>query len=231
MKLIAEIGLNHAYAPVLIQKAAQAGFDFIKFQYWDVADFETPDCPNSLKRWQMSYRDLERYCAMAREYQLGVIVSPTISTLKTAASFGRIKISSDMAKNTDFLEAISEIGCRDVILSTGGCDMADIDQAIAMLGRKLTTILHCVSKYPHSMRDADIYRIDRLRRRYGTFFIGYSDHTVRQYGSHAAAALGIDMLEVHVGVHGHFTPDTPVSLDIRHMQDFAESIGISGGRK
>lgn len=224
MKLIAEIGLNHDYATPLIDKAAEVGFDGVKFQYWRVEDFESPYQSGSLRHWQMSRTALAKSCRRARSLGLTVIISPTISTLTEAVlESDFVKISSDMANKKPFLDKLDTVVCP-LILSTGFISIAQVMALADRFNERLEYILHCVSRYPHLIEDSNMERIASLRGIGSDAKIGYSDHTVNHYGSMIAAAKGVEMIEVHVGIESFKTPDSCVSLDIGAMKDFVSTV-------
>jgi N-acetylneuraminate synthase len=57
--------------------------------------------------------------------------------------------------------------------------------------------MHCVSTYPMNDGDANLKRIDTLRKRFNCD-VGYNGHEVGLTVSIAAAALGITSLERHI---------------------------------
>jgi N-acetylneuraminate synthase len=75
----------------------------------------------------------------------------------------------------------------------------DIDRAVSIFRNANCPfeLMHCVSTYPMEDEDANLNRIETLRKRYRCN-VGYSGHEVGLAVSYAASALGITSLERHI---------------------------------
>ena len=138
------------------------------------------------------------------------------------------KIASGELTNPTALEMMAKTK-QPFILSTGMSTMAEIDEAVARIrvtGQPLT-LLQCTSKYPCPPEDVGLNLLDEFRRRYDCK-VGLSDHTGSIFAGLAAAALGADMVEVHVTFSREmFGPDVPASLtfaELRTLVDGAREI-------
>ena len=110
----------------------------------------------------------------------------------------RWKLASGELGNDRLRAAMLETG-RPIIISTGMSTMAEIDAVVKeQHGRAWDlVVLQCTSAYPCPPDDIGLNMVEVFRERYGCR-IGLSDHSGTIYAGLAAAALGTDMIEVHV---------------------------------
>jgi pseudaminic acid synthase len=106
------------------------------------------------------------------------------------------KISSFELVDIPLIEKCARTG-KPLILSTGMASPADISAAIKACQGAEFALLHCVSAYPCPVEDANISRIEHMRRIYGCP-IGLSDHTLGTDVAVAATALGACIIEKHL---------------------------------
>src|SRR5439155_7382317 len=101
-----------------------------------------------------------------------------------------------------------------MIVSTGMSPMDEIDAVVAAVrdrGLDLT-LLQCTSMYPTPPERLGLNVIGLFRERYACS-VGLSDHSGTIHAGLAAAALGIDMLEIHVTLSRRaFGPDISSSI-------------------
>ena len=84
-------------------------------------------------------------------------------------------------------------------ISTGMCELTDIDQAIAIFNEANCPfeLMHCISTYPMNDEDANLQCIKTLQERYSCK-VGYSGHEAGLAISYAATAMSITSLERHI---------------------------------
>ena len=71
--------------------------------------------------------------------------------------------------------------------------------------------------------------LDTLRERYNTP-VGLSDHSGKIFPGLAAAALGVDMIEVHLTLSRRmFGPDVPVSLTPEELEQLVQGVRFIQG--
>jgi sialic acid synthase SpsE len=107
-----------------------------------------------------------------------------------------------------------------VFLSTGG-------QSLASLGNlnQLKAVFHCVSTYPHSPFEANIYRMIELKLKFKNTDIGFSDHTDPldrkwDWPSKIAMMLGALYIEKHFTLLARDkTKDGKVSIDQKQLAE------------
>lgn len=218
--VIAEIGLNHNgnldTAIKLIEVAAQAGADAVKFQKRDVDSLAVGSVLDSAEdrfpSLGSTYREVrERHEFTFDEFGLlkdraersGVdfFVTPfderSVEFLELLG-VDRYKIASHGVTNLPLLKKIA--GTRKpVLMSTGMAEIEEVDSAIEVLGHgsKDLAILHCVSSYPTPANEARLDLIAALRNRYHVL-VGYSGHEIGFLPTLVAVGLGAKIVERHI---------------------------------
>lgn len=114
-----------------------------------------------------------------------------------------IKVASCSALDWPLLEAIADAR-RPTIASTGGLEIADIDNLVSFLRKRVPElgVMHCVSVYPTPVDQVALGYMDKLKRRYPFAVVGYSGHEDPDDTDVVTAAVskGARILERHVGV-------------------------------
>lgn len=218
--VIAEIGLNHngdpAIAKKLIDVAADAGCDAVKFQKRDVDNLAVGsvlDAPDGrFPAFGSTYRQIREHMEFDRgEFEdlmshaasrsLPFFCTPfDIASYEFLESLGMTsyKLASHSLTNLPLIEHAA--GKRKpVILSTGMATLEEVDRAVSVFksaGCPLA-LLHCVSSYPTPLEQANLRVMDTLRARYGVP-VGYSGHEVGSLATLAAVARGACVVERHI---------------------------------
>lgn len=240
--IIAEAGVNHngsiQIAKQLIDAAAQAGADYVKFQTFRTEELVSKDARKAdyqrrnmadeaddsqfamLKRLELSpaqHDELIAYCAQKKiRFFSTAFDLPSIDFLSTL-HLGLWKVPSGEITNYPYLRRIAQTG-QPVILSTGMSDEADIAAALEVFFRagydkKQITLLHCNTEYPTPMTDVHLRAMQTLRDRFGVE-VGYSDHTRGIEVAIAATALGATVIEKHFTLDKNMEgPDHKASLE------------------
>ena len=235
--IIAEAGVNHNgsfdLACRLVDAAKAAGADCIKFQTFRAqnlvsrnagkADYQkdtTGDGSQAdmLTKLELSYdafSRLKQYCG-----EVGITFLSTPFDLESAAFLDELgvpfwKIPSGEVTNLPYLEALAKTG-RPVVMSTGMCEMEEIEAAIRVLRENGTAdirLLHCNTEYPTPFADVNLRAMETMRRAFGVE-VGYSDHTKGIEVPIAAAALGATIIEKHFTLDRNMEgPDHKASLE------------------
>jgi N-acetylneuraminate synthase len=107
------------------------------------------------------------------------------------------KIPSGEVTNLPLLDLIGATG-KPVLLSSGMSDWRELDAAVnVILSRhRQLTVLQCTSAYPCPYEKVGLNVMLEMRARYGVP-VGLSDHTLTNYASFAAVALGGAVIEKH----------------------------------
>jgi N,N'-diacetyllegionaminate synthase len=249
--IIAEAGVNHngdlALAKQLIDVAADAGADLVKFQTFSAdrlatgqakkADYQslTTDSTESqhqmLSRFELSanmHHELIDYCT---KRNIGFFSSGfDIESVDFLINLGvnHFKIPSGEITNLPYLLHIGQLN-KPVILSTGMATMGDIEAAIDVLeqagtSRSLITVLHCTTEYPAPMEEVNLRAMQSMQAAFGVA-VGYSDHTVGIEVAIAAAALGATVIEKHFTLDKSLPgPDHKASLEPDELKAMVAAI-------
>jgi N-acetylneuraminate synthase len=232
--VIGEIGLNHngdvEVAKQLIDVAAQAGADAVKFQKRTPA-ISTPEHMKSVLRqtpWgEMTYLDYRYRVEFDREQYIELGDYAALNGLAWFASpwdepavdfleqinVAAYKIASASVTDLGMLRAIAATG-KPVILSTGMSTLDQIDAAVGALGTERLVVLHATSTYPLPPEEANLRMIPVLAARYPGVPVGYSGHETGLQISLAAVALGAVAVERHITLdRGMWGSDHSASLE------------------
>lgn len=242
--IIAEAGVNHngdlALAKGLIEAAARAGADLVKFQTFAADRLATPGAAKADYQTQTTgaaetqHAMLQRL-ELSRDMHLALIAhcqKRGIGFLSTAfdsqcvdllADLGldRFKIPSGEITNLPYLRHVGRLAApadRSVILSTGMATLGEIEAALDILetagtSRARITVLHCNTEYPTPMRDVNLRAMLTIRDAFGVA-VGYSDHTPGIEVPIAAVALGATVIEKHLTLDRTLPgPDHQASLE------------------
>ncbi|MDT7041574.1 N-acetylneuraminate synthase family protein [Candidatus Nitronereus thalassa] len=231
------LGTAHAY----IDAVAKAGVDAVKFQT-HLAEFEsTPDEPWRVKFSRQDASRFEYWKRMeftevqwkglkdhAQELGLKFLSSPfslEAVELLTRVGVSGWKVPSGETNNLVLLERIVETKLP-IILSTGMSSIEEIDKAVKYVQPHHVplAILQCTSSYPCPPEKLGLNLIAWLRERYGCA-VGLSDHSGTVYAGLAAAALGSQVVEVHVTFSREmFGPDVPVSITTSELKQLVDGV-------
>jgi sialic acid synthase SpsE len=199
--IIAEIGVNHEgsldKAKILIDQAKAGGADAAKFQSYKAETIASKDSPsywdtskeNCKTQYELfskydvfepdDYIELSKYC---EEKDIDFISTPfddfAIDFLDPIVPF--FKIASADLTNIPFLRKVADKN-KPIILSTGGSNLSEINNAVETLEASGCTdlvLLHCILNYPTENKNAHLRMINGLQKTYPNHIIGYSDHTL-----------------------------------------------------
>jgi N,N'-diacetyllegionaminate synthase len=224
VKIIAEIGVNHngniEQAFSLIDAAATAGADYVKFQYFEAKKIVTKTAPKAayqiaadsksvsqfdmLKNLELSHSELKKLCKYSKDRRIKFLCSAfDTDGIKKILDFDPdyIKIPSGEITNLPYLLYTASIG-RPLILSTGMSTLEEINEALVIiesagLSRKKIIILHCNSEYPTPYEDVNLHAMKTIKNKLQVD-VGYSDHTKGIEVAIAAIAMGATVLEKHL---------------------------------
>jgi N,N'-diacetyllegionaminate synthase len=249
--IIAEAGVNHngdmALAKKLIDLAADAGADLVKFQTFNAdrlvtqqakkADYQivttrsTETQHQMLSRLELSASMHHELIAHCTERNIGFFSTGfDIESVKFLMSLGinHFKIPSGEITNLPYLRHIGKFG-KHIIVSTGMATLGDIEAAIDVLvqagtTRSFITVLHCTTEYPTPMSEVNLRAMQSMQAAFGVA-IGYSDHTAGIEVSIAAAALGATVIEKHFTLDKNLPgPDHKASLEPDELKAMVSAI-------
>jgi N,N'-diacetyllegionaminate synthase len=247
--LVAEVGINHNgemnLAHRLIDAAAEAGADAVKFQNYRAEDFLsdrslTYEYVSQGKTVVESQYEMFKRCELApgdllelREHcdRRGVIFFSTPMSeegIRELIEVGAplLKNGSDCLVHLPLIRAMARTGLPTVI-STGMATFDDVEDAVEAFrdaGGKDLILLHCTSSYPTPAQDVHLRKIATL----GAAFdcpVGLSDHTDGTVAAIGSVALGACMIEKHFTLDKNLSgPDHRFSADPVDFRILVESV-------
>lgn len=249
--IIAEAGVNHngsiETAKQLIDVAAEAGVDYVKFQTFKAAKLVTKSAVRAeyqntntkdtdsqfemLKKLELSEADHFELMAYCQTKDIKFLSTGfDLESLQFLADIGitLAKIPSGEITNLPYLEKVAEL-YSEFILSTGMADLKEVKDAYQVLidsGVKSEniTILHCNTEYPTPMGDVNLRAMLHIEKELGTA-VGYSDHTLGIEVPIAAVALGATVIEKHFTLDRNLTgPDHLASLEPQELKAMVTAI-------
>ena len=226
--IIAELGTSHGADPVkaaeLIEAAAEAGADCIKFQIVYAREILHPNTgevllPGGKIPLFNRFSELELspsfYAEMKeRVEKKGLIFLCTPFGLQSARELKALgpkclKIASPELNYTGLLREIASYKLP-VFLSTGVSTLGDIEEALSIMentpgGGPSTCLLHCVTAYPAPETDYNLRVLESLRAIFGVP-VGLSDHSLDPC---LVPVLGTAMGAAAIEKHFCLTRDDP----------------------
>jgi N-acetylneuraminate synthase len=242
--VIAEAGSNHdgklTQALDLIDVAAAAGADAVKFQLFRVAELYPPNCGvvdtpmgahdffELLSGLELPMSWLPALKARAEQQGIAFLATPfdvDAADALAALDVAGLKIASPELSHLPLLAHVARLGLP-LILSTGMATMGDIEEALDTVGPGTPTILlHCVSGYPTPPPQANLRTISGLHSAFERP-VGLSDHTLDAVAAPVvAAALGAPVLEKHFTLSRNLDgPDHSFSVEPDELVQMIESV-------
>lgn len=272
--IIAEAGVNHdgslARARRLVDAAAAAGADAVKFQSFRAEALVSASAPKAgyqrettgaaesqLEMLRKLELDAAAHLALAahcRRRGIPFLSSPfdeeSLELLVRRLDVPVLKLASGEITNGPLLLRAARTG-RPILLSTGICDLKDIEAALGVIAfgytrrreaparasfrrafaspagqraLKKVTLLHCTSEYPAPLADVNLRAMDTMREAFG-LRVGLSDHTPGVIIPVAAAARGAAVIEKHFTLDRSLPgPDHRASLEPEELRAMVQAI-------
>ena len=236
--LIAELSGNHNgdlnRALHLLELAKNSGASAVKIQTY-TPDTMTIDCDRDdfkvsgglwdgkslYELYEWAHTPWEWHQALfdrARELGITLFSSPFD---ETAVDFledlgaPAYKIASFEMTDLPLVQKVALTG-KPVIISTGMATFDEIEETVQVMRdchNENLVLLHCVSSYPATHKEANLRTIPALRERFGTL-VGLSDHTLTNATAVASVALGATVLEKHfIDTRASEGPDSAFSVE------------------
>ena len=249
--IIAEAGVNHngstELAKKLIDVAVNSGADAIKFQTFKAENLvskkaqkaeyqkQTTDSKESqfemIKKLELdvdTHQALMAYCAKKNILFLSTPFDHDSINLLNKLGLEIFKIPSGEITNLPYLKQIGALN-KQVILSTGMANLAEIEAALAILvsagtQRKSITVLHANTMYPTPMEDVNLKAMQTIGQAFDIAY-GYSDHTLGIEVDIAAVAMGASVIEKHFTLDKTMEgPDHKASLEPDELKAMVKAI-------
>ena len=249
--IIAEAGVNHngsiELAKKLIDVAAEAGADFVKFQTFkaetlvtqtaDKAEYQKEITNTDETQFEMikkleldrnAHETLIEYCKQKDIQFLSTAFDHDSIDLLDELNIPLFKIPSGEITNLPYLRHIGKMG-KPIIMSTGMSSLEEVRDALNVLiesgaEKEQITILHCNTEYPTPMEDVNLKAMLTIRDELGVN-VGYSDHTLGIEIPIAAAAMGATVIEKHFTLDRTLPgPDHAASLEPHELKKMVSAI-------
>lgn len=243
--IIAEIAQAHdgslGILMSLIESAARAGVDAVKFQL-HLADYESSI--HEPFRVNFSYEDISRFDYWKRmEFtldqwvhikdkckELGVDFLVTPFSLTAVDLLEKLEVQAYKIGSGDFTNKL----LMDYILLTQkpiylSCGMASYDEIASTVSyldssKADYALFQCTTNYPTLPQDVNLNRIPLYLSQFNCP-IGLSDHTGSIYSSLGAVSLGATFLESHITFdHAMFGPDSTSSLTPHQFAELVNGV-------
>ena len=256
--IIAEVGLNHNgqlhVAKVLVDIAAQAGADAVKFQKRRLESLyvarivertiEEEKGLQYLMPFLQTMELSEEEMRLLKEYcdNKGITFLCTPWDVPSADFLDDLGVPAFKCASADLtnhclIDNLCRRG-RPLVISTGMSTMAEIEKAVALVQEYGVTfaLLHCNSTYPAPFQNVNLRFMQTLSDRFGVP-VGYSGHELGIAVAEAAVAMGACILEKHLTLDRTMAgPDHAASLEpaglnklIRDVRNIETAFG--DGRK
>lgn len=248
--IIAEAGVNHngnlEIAKKMVDKASQAGANYIKFQLFNPYSLSTeyanlpPYVKNSkvknqlslLKSLSLSKKDFLILKKKCKSSKIGFLASAfdkeSLDFLFNDMKLKLFKIPSGEINNVPYLRHVGKFN-KKIILSTGMSNIKEINDAIKILvtsgtAKKNISILQCNTDYPCPYKFTNLNVIKEFKKIFSNN-IGFSDHTLGIEISLAAVGMGANIIEKHFTLNKNLPgPDHKASLDPIELKKLISSI-------
>lgn len=248
--VIAEAGANHDrdfdQAKKLIEVAAEAGADAVKFQTYTGAQLysrKTPKFQYLKGVSELPPVELLDSIALPREWQsdlaayateLGILWFSSPFDLEAVDSLEAVgvpayKIASFEIVDHELIRHCAATG-KPVIISTGMASLGEIEEAVEICDAESNdqvALLQCVSLYPAPPHRVNLKAMATLRQAFGVP-VGLSDHTLGIPVAIAAAAAGAELIEKHFTIDRALKgPDHPFAVEPDELKEMVEGIRVA----
>lgn len=246
--VIAEAGVNHngdlAMARRLVEAAAEAGADAVKFQLYDAAeqvsraartagyqrDRTGEDDMLSMAAgydlpWEAHF-ELAEHCRAVGIHYMSSVFDRRAADFLLRLGGDAFKIGSGELTNEPLLRYLAGLG-KPILLSTGMSTLEDVAGAVERLrahGDPPLLLFQCVSCYPAPPETANLRAMAVMAQAFGVP-VGFSDHTPGSTVAVAAVALGASMVEKHFTLDRTLPgPDHAMSLSPAELREYVAAV-------
>ncbi|WP_417122961.1 N-acetylneuraminate synthase family protein [Paraeggerthella sp.] len=247
--VIAEAGINHngdiSLAKKMIEVAAESGVDAVKFQTFRTEDFifdhkitytyqsqgkeVTESMFDMFKRTEFSREEWGEIKDCCDNCGITFLSTPvTVHDLEMLIGLGTaaVKVGSDDFTNIPFIKEYASKGLP-MLISCGMADGDEIEQVVnasTEINDDLCIFL-CTSQYPTPPENANISKLEEMRRRFPDVVLGFSDHTQGSTAAVLAVGYGAKVFEKHFTLSHDFPgPDHWFASDPDELREWASSI-------
>jgi N,N'-diacetyllegionaminate synthase len=247
--LIAEAGVNHNgcldMALRLVDAAAEAGADVVKFQTFKSEEVVSPLAPKAdyqvrntgttesqldmIRKLELpdeAFRTILMHCRARGITFLSTPFDRRSADLLEEMGVQAFKIPSGEITNHPFLTHVARKG-KPLIVSTGMSDLEEVAAALAVItaaDNRSVVLLHCVSNYPAVPSSVNLRAMKTLEQGFDVP-VGYSDHTEGISVPLGAVALGACIVEKHFTLDRKLPgPDHRASLEPKELAALVQGV-------
>lgn len=231
--VVAEIGNNHegdiGVARELVERAADAGADAVKFQTFRADAFVSPSDTERfarMQRFELTPEEFGELAELAHRRSL-LFLSTALDLASVEALLPLVDAFKVASGDIDFFPLLEKLAAtgKPVVLSTGQSDLEEIDRAIAVVGRA-AGVLHCVSSYPAPDEELNLRAIEVLAETFPGCTVGYSDHTTGLDAAPVAVACGARIVEKHFTLDKEYSTfrDHQLSADPAELRELMRRV-------
>lgn len=245
--VIAEVADSHngsvTQAKALVDAAKEAGADVVKFQI-HLPDIEM--VPGKVHMWDGDlyeilkrnlftpemHKEMMNYCKKVGIEYLCTPFCPTAVDILNDLGVKAFKTGSGEITNLPHHRKLAKISAKTgkpVIVSTGMCTWDEIAETVRVYeqegAKKNLVLTNCTSEYPpNDYSHANLGLIKKLQDDFGVI-VGQSDHTMDNYTSYAAVAMGAKVIEKHFTLsRKQRGPDHFIALEPHMLKELVEGI-------
>ena len=243
--IIAEAGSNHngdlTVAKELIDVAADAGADAVKFQTFRAEDLYVEDSGkveyldddrsiyDIIESMEMPYEwipELHEYCRERNVYFMSTPFDER-SADELEEYVPAWKVASYTSSHIPFLEYLANTD-KPVLMSTGAHEFDDVSKSVAALRNadvQDLLLLQCVAAYPTPLSAINVRVIETLAEEFDVL-TGLSDHTRDPITAPSTAvALGASVIEKHFTLDNSMEgPDHEFALEPDELRQMVSAI-------
>ena len=248
--IIAEAGVNHngslRHALELVDAAAMAGADAVKFQTFKAAEVTTAKGNMAAYQKRNTGKD-ESQLAMLRTLELKEsFYTPLLARCRkrrilflstphggfesvdflVREKIEALKFGSGDLTNLPLLAYAARFKLP-MILGTGMATLVEVRTAMRTIhraGNRQVVALHCTTNYPCPPNEVDLRAMQTMQEKISAL-IGYSDHTLGIQVPIMAATLGACVIEKHFTLDRRMEgPDHAASLEPRELGEMVRAI-------
>ena len=247
--VIAEAGSNHngdlTTAKELIDVAAKAGADAVKFQTFRAEDLYVEDSGDVeylgddrsiyeiIKDMEMPYEWISELHDYSHEQNLEFLSTPfdERSARELDEYVPAWKVASYTSSHHPFLEHLAETE-KPIIMSTGAHELEEVEESVSVLrnaGVSDLVVLQCVAAYPTPLSEINVRVIETLQDKLNVLS-GLSDHTLDPVTAPSAAvSLGANIVEKHFTLDKSMKgPDHQFALEPDELDRMVSAIRSTG---
>lgn len=250
-KIIAELGINHdgcyKKCKELINIAHRCGAWGVKFQYRNIKNYISKGLGNEigkkiidqeLQRVNLEKKEIIRLVKYAKSKKLKVGISffDVQDTVDFKySSFDFYKIPSAVNDDLNLIQHLKNKK-KLTLISLGGKSGQEVIQ-LSKIYKKIfknkreLCVLHCISNYPLNDNNNQLFYLEKLKKIFKNFNIGYSSHENDILGPVLSLSKNINFIERHITLKknslGLDHSSSSDEVEFKRLCEFANSIEIS----